>query len=83
MSSILEDEFKFLTLGLSSKNNNTSKIESRIQLRLLQSRKDDLLSANVYDLIQPVRLSAAAHVRPAQNTQERSATPTHHVFDRL
>ena len=49
-NSILEDETKFLTLGLSSEKGNTSKIESRIQRRLLQKHKDDLLPANLYDL---------------------------------
>ena len=53
MNSILEDETKFLTLGLSSEKDNTSKIESRIQCCLLQLHKDDLLPANLYDLIRP------------------------------
>ena len=53
MNSILEDETKFLTLGPLSEKDNTSKIESRIQRRLLQLHKDDLLSANLYDLIRP------------------------------
>ena len=53
MNSILKDETKFLTLGPSSKMDNTSKIESRIQRRLLQLHKDDLHPANLYDLIRP------------------------------
>ena len=53
MNSILGDETKFLTLGPSSEKNNTSKIESRIQRRLLQMHKDDLLPANLYDFIRP------------------------------
>ena len=53
MNSILEDETKFLTLGPSSKMDNASKIESRIQRRLLQLHKEDLLPANLYDLIRP------------------------------
>ena len=53
MNSILEDETIFLTLGPSSEKDNTSKIESRIQRRLLQLHKDDLLPANLYDLIRP------------------------------
>ena len=53
MNSILEDETKFLTLGLSSEKDNTSKIESRIQRCLLQLHKDDLLPANLHDLIRP------------------------------
>ena len=51
MNSILEDKTKFLTLGPSSKKDNTSKIKSRIQRRLLQLHKDDLLLANLNDLI--------------------------------
>ena len=46
MNSILENETKFLTLGPSSEKDNTSKIECRIQRRLLQLHKDDLLPAN-------------------------------------
>ena len=53
MNSILENETKFLTLGPSSEKDNTSKIECRIQRRLLQLHKDDLLPANLYDLIRP------------------------------
>ena len=53
MKSILEDETKFLILGPSSKMDNTSEIESRIQSRLLQLHKDDLPPANLYDLIRP------------------------------
>ena len=46
--------------------------------RLTPLHKDDLLPTNLYDLI-----SAAAHVRPSQNTQERCAIPTHLVYDRF
>ena len=53
MNSILDDETKFLTLGPSSEKDNTSKIESRIQRRLLQLYKDDLLPTNLYNLIRP------------------------------
>ena len=53
MNSILEGETKILTLGPSSGKDNTSEIESRIQRRLLQLHKDDLLPANLYDLIWP------------------------------
>ena len=52
MNSILGDEMKFLVLGPSCEKDNTSKIESRIQRCLLQLHKDDLLPANLYDLIQ-------------------------------
>ena len=53
MNSILADERKFLTLSPSSEKDNTSKIESQIQRRLLQLHKDDLLPTNLYDLIRP------------------------------
>ena len=53
MNSILEDETKFLTHGPSSEKDSTSKIESRIQHLLLQLHKDDLLPANLHDLIRP------------------------------
>ena len=53
MNCILEDQAKFLALGPSSKNNNSSKIEPRIQRRPLQLHIDDLLPTNLYEFIQP------------------------------
>ena len=53
MDSILQDETKFKLLGSAINNDNTSKIESRIQRRLLQLHKDKLLPPAVYDLIRP------------------------------
>ena len=41
------------------------------------------IPANLYDLIPTHWLSAAAHVRPSQNTQKRCATSTHFVYDRF
>ena len=53
MNCILEDQAKFLALGPSSKNNNSSKIEPRIQRCPLQLHIDDLLPTNLYEFIQP------------------------------
>ena len=53
MNSIIEDETKFLTLGTSSEKDYTLKIESWIQRRLLLLLKDELLPANLYNLVQP------------------------------
>jgi len=50
MESILHEETKFKNLGSSI---NTAKIESRIQRRLLQLNKDNLLSRRVYEMIRP------------------------------
>ena len=50
---ILEDETKFLTLGPSSKNGNTSKIELRVRCRLQQIHKDDSLLTNLYERFRP------------------------------
>ena len=51
MNFILQDKTKFLTLGQSVEKNKTSKIKSRIQCRLLQLHKDNLLPVNLYNLI--------------------------------
>ena len=44
---------EFLTLGPTSKNDNTSMIESRIQRRLLRLHKHGLLPTNLRELIRP------------------------------
>ena len=53
MGMILNDTTKFLNLGPVDSNDNTAKIESRIQRRLLRLKKDNLISQNVYDAIRP------------------------------
>ena len=53
MQSILQDETKFKMLSPATNTNNNSKIESRIQRRLLQLHKDNLLPQNVYERIRP------------------------------
>jgi len=50
---MLHDETKFKTLDFSTNNDNTAKIESRIQRRLLQLNKDNLLPPGVYEIIRP------------------------------
>ena len=51
MESILNDQSKFCRLGPAPDNDNTVKIESKIQRRLLQTHKDDLLPTGVYEVI--------------------------------
>ena len=53
MGMILNDTTKFLNLGPVDSNDNTAKIESRIQRRLLRLKKDNLISQDVYDAIRP------------------------------
>ena len=53
MKTILNDTTKFLDLGPVTNNDNTAKIESRIQRRLLQLRKEYLISKQVYEAIRP------------------------------
>ena len=50
MNSILEDETKFLTLGPSCEKDNTSKIESWIQRRLLELHKKTICSLQIYTI---------------------------------
>ena len=49
MKTILNDTTKFLDLGPVTNKDNTAKIESRIQRRLLQLRKEYLISKQVYE----------------------------------
>ena len=53
MTTILNDTTKFLDLGPVTNKDNTAKIESRIQRRLLQLRKEYLISKQVYEAIRP------------------------------
>ena len=53
MKTILNDNSKFCDLGSSAGNDNTAKIESRIQRRLLKLKKENLISASVYEAIRP------------------------------
>ena len=53
MKTILNDTTKFLDLGPVTNKDNTAKIESRIQQRLLQLRKEYLISKQVYEAIRP------------------------------
>ena len=53
MKTILNDAIKFLDLGPVTNKDNTAKIESRTQQRLLQLRKECLISKEVYEAIRP------------------------------
>ena len=53
MKTILNDTTKFLDIGPVTNKDNTAKIESRIQRRLLQLRKEYLISKQVYKAIRP------------------------------
>ena len=53
MKTILNDTTKFFDLGPVTNKKNIAKIESRIQRRLLQLRKEYLISKQVYEAIRP------------------------------
>ena len=53
MESILHDESKFQVLGPVHSTDNTAKLESRLQRRLLKLYKDDILESAVYEAIRP------------------------------
>ena len=53
MHFILQDSSKFENLGPSSETDNTAKIETHIQGRLLQLKKEGLHMFKVYSRIQP------------------------------
>ena len=53
MNEILDDQSKFKILGPVSGNDNTASIESRLQKRLLDLVKADLMPKWIYDAIRP------------------------------
>ena len=53
MNKILDDQSKFKRLGIVSSNDNTAGIESRLQKRLLDLVKADLMPKWIYDAIRP------------------------------
>ena len=53
MKTILNDTTKFFNLGPVTNKDNTAKIKSRIQRRLLQLRKECFISKQVYEVIRP------------------------------
>ena len=50
---ILNDTNKFLDLGPATSNDNTAKIETQIQRRLLQLNKEKIISKTEYKAIRP------------------------------
>ena len=53
MESILYDGTKFKILAPASSNDSTSRLETRLQRRLLNIHKDDILPPNVYEANRP------------------------------
>ena len=53
MNEILDDQSKFKRSGPVSSNDNPASIESRLQKRLLDLVKDDLMPKWIYDAIRP------------------------------
>ena len=53
IKTIPNDTIKFLDLGPDTNKENTANIESRIRRRLLQLRKESLISQQVYKAIRP------------------------------
>ena len=56
MNKILDDGSKFKRLGPVSSNGNTASIESRLQKRLLDLVKADLMPKGIYDALRPTGL---------------------------
>ena len=56
MNKMRDDQSKSRRLGLVSSNDNTASIELRLQKRLLDSVKVDVMSKWIYDAIQPTGL---------------------------
>ena len=83
---ILNDTTKFLDLGPVTNKDNTAKIKSPIQRRLLQLRKECLISKQVYFLISkqsdPLALRTA-HVWSSENTQKGRTLTSDFVYDQI
>ena len=53
MDTLLHNAFKFENLCPANQNDNTAKIESQIERRLLELKKKNLIPARVYEAIRP------------------------------
>ena len=53
METILCDSNKFICLGPVEENDNTAKLETKLQRRLLQLKKDDQITPSIYNDIRP------------------------------
>ena len=60
METILSDSNKFVCLGPVEENNNTAKLETKLQRRLLQLKKDDQLTPSIYN---DIRLTGSQRPR--------------------
>jgi len=83
MMTILNDTTKFLDLGQVTSNDNTAKIETQIQRRLLQLNKGKINLKNRVQSNPTHCLPATAHVRPSKNSQERCTLTSNSVNDRI
>ena len=72
INSVLKNETKYLTLGECRKNDNTSKIKSRIQRRFLQMLEDDWLPKNLCKLIPPTGLQRSCMYGLPKHTRRTS-----------
>ena len=80
---IVNDTTKFLDLGPATRNDNTAKIETQVQRRLLQLNKEKLISKTEYKANSTHWFPATAHVRLSENSQERCALTSNSVDDRI
>ena len=67
------DGNKFICLGPAEENNNTAKLETKLQRRLLQLKKDGQLTPSIYNNIRPT-----GSQRPRMT--ESQTKPTKHLF---
>ena len=54
MESLLGDTTKFVALGSVANHDNTSKLEAKLQRRLLKLKKDGIISSSTYETVRPV-----------------------------
>ena len=53
LETILFDSNKFICLGPEEENDNTAKLETKLQRRLLQLKKDDQITPSIYNDTRP------------------------------
>ena len=81
---ILNDTTKFIDLGPATSNDNTAKIETQIQRRLLQLNKEKLITKKNRVQSNPTHwLPATTHVWPSKNSKEKCTPMSNFVNDRI
>ena len=77
---ILSDDSKFKCVGITTENDNSAKIETKLQRLLLELTKKDKLHRSVYDVIRPT-CSKTKNVWMTENLQKEHTTSPDSLYD--